>query len=260
MGTRMAGLTGIITGGAGPLGARLTTAFAAQGARVIVLDLPDAMESVRSVDTKETVCGIPCDLTRTSDLDAALRQSLDFAGVEGVDFLVNNAAFTGASTLEGYSSSFESQSDEAFDLALQLNLAVPFRIARRLAPVLKDSRNASVLNVSSIYGLVGPDLRLYEGTDMGNPAAYAASKGGLIQLTRYLSTVLAPEVRVNCLALGGIRRDQPPAFVERYVSRTPLGRMASEEDAVGTAVWLTSAEASYVTGQVVAVDGGWTAW
>lgn len=260
MGTRMVGLTGIITGGAGPLGARLTTAFAAQGARVIVLDLPDAMESVRSVDSKGTVCGIPCDLTRTSDLDAALGQALDFAGVEGVDFLVNNAAFTGTSMLEGYSSSFESQSDEAFDLALQLNLAVPFRIARRLAPALKNSRNASVLNVSSIYGLVGPDLRLYEGTDMGNPAAYAASKGGLIQLTRYLSTVLAPEVRVNCLALGGIWRDQPPAFVERYVSRTPLGRMASEEDAVGAAVWLTSAEASYVTGQVVAVDGGWTAW
>lgn len=257
---RMEGLVGIVTGGAGPLGASLTAAFVQQGATVIVLDLPSAIEASDTHEKAERVHQIACDLTHTSELEEALAQAWDLLGAKAADFVVNNAAFTGTSDLEGYACPFEAQSDVAFDLAVELNLAVPFRLVRRLAPVLSQSGNGSILNVSSIYGMVGPDLRLYGGTGMGNPAAYAASKGGLIQLTRYLSTVLAPKVRVNCLALGGIHRGQSESFVERYVQRTPLGRMATEDDVVGAAVWLASKEAAYVTGQVIAVDGGWTAW
>ena len=87
--------------------------------------------------------------------------------------------------------------------------------------------------MGSIYGLIGPDLRIYDGTTMGNPAAYAASKGGLIQLTKWLATTLAPEVRVNCVSPGGVFRNQDEKFVSAYVSRTPLGRMADESDIVG---------------------------
>lgn len=257
---RMEGLIGIVTGGAGPLGAKLSEAFTGQGAQVMVLDLPSAIHSSGCRGSSGGLHQIPCDLTSTSAMEVALQRVWDHVGSERVDFLVNNAAFTGTSSLEGYACPFEEQTDEAFDLAVELNLAVPFRIVRRLAPILRQSRNGSILNVSSIYGMVGPDLRLYADTAMGNPAAYAASKGGLIQLTRYLSTVLAPGVRVNCLALGGIQRGQDESFVTRYVERTPLRRMATEEDAIGAAIWLTSEEASYVTGQVIAVDGGWTAW
>ena len=106
-------------------------------------------------------------------------------------------------------------------MALALNLTAPFSLTRRLAPLLRAGGHGSVVNVSSIYGLVGPNMGLYEGTRMGNPAAYAASKGGLAQLTRYLSTVLAPEVRVNAFAPGGIARGQDDAFVERYERLTP---------------------------------------
>ncbi len=98
-------------------------------------------------------------------------------------------------------------------MALALNLTAPFSLTRRLAPLLRVDGHGSVINVSSIYGLVGPNMALYEGTRMGNPAAYAASKGGLAQLTRYLSTVLAPEIRVNAFAPGGIARGQDEAFV-----------------------------------------------
>jgi len=155
---------------------------------------------------------------------------------------------------------FEQQTDEAFDLATRLNLTVPFSLTRRLAPLLRARGNGSVINVSSIYGLVGPNLSLYAGTPMGNPAAYAATKGGLGQLTRYLSTVLAPQVRVNAFAPGGIERGQDGAFVARYEGLTPLGRMATEDDFRGVVTWLAGDGSAYVTGQVIGVDGGWTAW
>ena len=176
------------------------------------------------------------------------------------DVLVHNAAFTGTSGVPGYAVPFEQQTDEAFELATRLNLAVPFSLTRRLTPLLRANGRGSVINVSSIYGLVGPKLQLYKGTEMGNPAAYAATKGGLAQLTRYLSTVLAPDVRVNAFAPGGIERGQAPEFVSRYKDLTPMKRMAAENDFRGIVTWLASDASAYVTGQVIAVDGGWTAW
>lgn len=103
-------------------------------------------------------------------------------------------------------------------------------------------------------------MRLYDGTSMGNPAAYAASKGGLIQSTRWLSTVLAPEIRVNCVSPGGIWRNQPESFVRGYEARTPMQRMGTEEDMMGAIAFLASDLSLYVTGQHIAVDGGWSAW
>src|SRR5262249_36596755 len=126
--------------------------------------------------------------------------------------------------------------------------------------LLAGSGHGAVINVASIYGIVGPNLALYTATDLGNPAAYAASKGGLLQLTRWLATVLAPRVRVNAISLGGVRRAQPDAFVERYQRHTPVGRRAREEDVKGAVVYLASDLSAYVTGHNLVVDGGWTTW
>ena len=95
---------------------------------------------------------------------------------------------------------------------------------------------------------------------MGNPAAYAASKGGMVQMTRWLATVLAPDIRVNCISPGGVARGQPESFVTRYVQRTPLKRMATEEDFKGAIAYLASDLSAYVTGENLLVDGGWTVW
>jgi NAD(P)-dependent dehydrogenase (short-subunit alcohol dehydrogenase family) len=107
---------------------------------------------------------------------------------------------------------------------------------------------------------VGPDFGLYAGTTMANPAYYAAAKGGVIQLTRYWATTMAPTIRVNGVAPGGIERGQPDSFRQRYAARTPMGRMATEADIVGGVVYFASDLSRYVTGQVLAIDGGWTAW
>ncbi len=103
-------------------------------------------------------------------------------------------------------------------------------------------------------------MRLYDETPLGNAAAYGASKGGLLQLTRWLATVMAPYVRVNAISPGGVWRNQPEIFVKRYEERTPLRRMGMEEDFKGAAAYLASDLSAYVTGQNLAVDGGWTTW
>jgi NAD(P)-dependent dehydrogenase (short-subunit alcohol dehydrogenase family) len=255
----LSGRTVVVTGGAGPLGLVLSQALADQGARVVIVDR--IQELVREALTKLRAgvehVGIVADLLHP---DALATVAADVEALGACDVLVHNAAFTGTSGVAGYAVPFERQTDEAFDLATRLNLTVPFSLTRRLAPLLRANGRGSVINVSSIYGLVGPNMGLYAGTQMGNPAAYAATKGGLAQLTRYLSTVLAPDIRVNAFAPGGIERGQHAEFVERYVGLTPMGRMATENDFGGVVTWLAGDASAYVTGQVIAVDGGWTAW
>ena len=256
--TSLEGRTAVVTGGAGPLGRVLADALATAGARIVVVDLDegDCAKVAGALPGSEHV-PLAADLL---DPQGISRVVDTVQGLGSCDVLVNNAAFTGTSGVPGYAVPFDEQTDDAFAMALALNLTAPFSLTRQLAALLRASGSGSVVNVSSIYGLVGPNMGLYEGTRMGNPAAYAASKGGIAQLTRYLSTVLAPQVRVNAFAPGGIARGQDDAFVDRYERLTPLGRMGTEDDFRGVVTWLASDASAYVTGQVVAVDGGWTAW
>jgi NAD(P)-dependent dehydrogenase (short-subunit alcohol dehydrogenase family) len=155
---------------------------------------------------------------------------------------------------------FPDQTADAFDAALRVNLTSAFVLAQVAAGPLARSGHGSIVFLSSIYGSVAPDERLYEGTTMANPLGYGASKAGLEQLARSLATTLAPAVRVNTVSPGGVWRNQPTNFVERYESRTPLRRMATEEDLKGAIAYLASDLSAYVTGHNLIVDGGWTAW
>jgi len=116
---------------------------------------------------------------------------------------------------------------------LEVNLVAAFHLCQGFAPIMKLAKGPNIVNIASIYSQFAPDWSLYDGTDMGNPAAYNASKGGLMQLSRWLATTLAPEIRVNTISPGGIYRNQPDTFVKRYEAKTPLARMASEEDFIG---------------------------
>lgn len=251
-----------MTGGAGHIGSALCDALAEVGARLAILDLSkercfEVSESIQSRFGVETLA-LPVDLRDEERLRAAPNRVMERFG--RIDILVHCAAFVGTSSLSGWAVPFPEQGSESWRSALEVNLTSIFLLSQGCLPALKSSGKGSIINMSSIYGLVGPDMRLYEGTSMGNPAAYAASKGGLIQLTRWLAAVLAPEVRVNAVSAGGVLRGQAETFREKYVERTPLRRMATEEDLKGAAVYLASDLSSYVTGQNIIVDGGWTAW
>jgi len=255
------GRVALITGGAGHIALACAEAVAELGANVAIVDRDAAACEARAQELTTvfgvTAVGIAADLESGDACKAAVATTI--AQLGRLDILVNNAAYTGASGIPGYAVPLPSQSVEAWEAALRVNLTAPFVLAQAAFAELAKQRGC-IINVGSIYGSVGPQNVLYEGTTMGNPAAYGASKGGLAQLTRYLATAMAPDVRVNCLSPGGVARGQAAPFVQRYVARTPLGRMAIEEDFKGAFAYLASPASAYVTGQNLLVDGGWTAW
>lgn len=252
------GRVALVTGGAGRIGEALCEALAELGASVAVLDLSE--EACRRVASQIQTACLPLAIDLADDQSVRSVPNLVQERFGRLDVLVNCAALVGTSELKGWATPFDEQTIDTWRLALEVNLTAPFLLTQVCTDLLRQSGKGSVININSIYGMVGPDLGLYEGTPMGNPAAYAASKGGLLQLTRWLATSLAPEVRVNSITSGGVERNQPDAFVERYLKRTPLKRMAVEEDLKGAVAYLASDLSSYVTGQNLIVDGGWTAW
>ena len=177
-----------------------------------------------------------------------------------LNILVKNAAFAGTSDLKGWKVPFEDQSVAVRRRALEVNLTAIFDLCKGLTPLLKKAKGANIVNIAPIFGVYGPDWSLYEGAQMGNPAAYSVSKGGLIQLTRWLATTLALAIRVNAISPGGIWRNQLEAFIAKYSSRTPLNRMATEDDLRGAIACMASDMTQHVTGQTLAVDGGWGIW
>ena len=252
----------LITGATGGLGRVFADTLAQLGADLILVDLPSAdFQTLSKSLIKDWGVKVeihPCDLEVQSQR-TELIENLKSSGL-GLNILVNNAAFVGTSDLPGWGVPFEDQSVDTWRRALEVNLTAVFDLCQGLLPLLKSAQGASVVNIASIYGMYGPDWSLYEGTNMSNPAAYGASKGGLIQLTRWLATTIAPEVRINAISPGGVFRNQPEVFVKRYEAKTPLGRMATEDDFRGALAYLASDSSKFVTGQVLQVDGGWGSW
>lgn len=258
----MQGRRALITGAAGNIGRVMTATLAELGADLILVDRPGTDFAALITETVSRfgvqVRAMGCDLEQQKEREQLIAQV--GSEIASLDVLINNAAFVGTSGLEGWVTDFEQQTVETWRRALEVNLTAAFDLTKGLTPLLRKSGHASIINIGSIYATLGPDYGLYEDTAMGNPAAYAASKGGLIQLTRWLSTTLAPVIRVNAISPGGVFRHQPEVFVKRYEARTPLRRMAVEEDFAGAVAYLASDLSGYVTGINLEVNGGWAAW
>lgn len=257
----MTGRVALITGGAGRIGRSLAAALMEVGGSVVLADVDgDALdETVPELDVDgATVSSQVVDMRDDAGVAALPELVVNRHG--SLDVVVNCAALVGTSDLKGWTVPLEEQSIEMWRRAMDVNLTSIFVLAQAAAPHLAGSVNGNIINVSSIYGTVAPDPSLYDGTQLRTPAAYSATKGGLVALTSWLATELAPKVRANVITPGGIFRNQDPTFVERYRARTPLGRMGTEEDLKGAVVYLASDLAGYVTGHNLVVDGGWTIW
>lgn len=250
--------TALITGAAGRLGKIITMTLAELGANLILVDRPGSgMESFKkdiigefSIDVEVIECDLEIESERNTLITNLVSQN------QIINILINNAAFVGSSNLDGWAVKFEKQSISTWRRAIEVNLTAPFHLCQGLSCLMSKNNNVgSIINIGSIYGKYSPDWSLYEGTEMGNPAAYAVSKAGIIQLTKWLSSTLAPNIRVNAISPGGIFRNQDKNFVNKYIKKTLLGRMAVEEDIAGAIAFLSSNLSSYVTGQVICVDG-----
>ncbi len=260
---QLSGRRALVTGGAGHIGLAVCETLLELGATVSITDIDPVActERVKVLAGKtgsDRVFAFPGDLNDEQQVRVIVNNATQ--RMNGLGILVHCAGYTGTTTMPGWAVPLEQQSLRAFQAAMQVNVGSAFVAVQEGRGALQESRHGSVILVGSIYGVVGPDLKLYEGTGMANPAGYAVTKGGLLQLTRYLATVLAPGIRVNCLSPGGIERAQPQSFRERYVGRTPLQRMGTEEDLKGAIAYLASDLSSYTTGQNLVVDGGFTSW
>lgn len=256
--SNLQGRRALITGGAGNLGRVFAETLGELGADLLLVDLPGSkLEDFATELNARWGVKVSC---YYCDLESQVQRAELIGWVaesgEPLNILVNNAAFVGTSDLQGWNVEFEEQSLETWRRAIEVNLTAAFDLCKGLAPILRNSGNSSIVNIASIYGFLGPDWDLYKGTQMSNPAAYAASKAGLIQFTRWLSTTVSPEIRVNSISPGGVFRSQPKVFVERYIEKTPLGRMAEEDDFRGAIAYLASDMSRYITGHNLVIDGG----
>jgi NAD(P)-dependent dehydrogenase (short-subunit alcohol dehydrogenase family) len=244
----------VLTGGAGLYGRGVALDLASAGAHLVIASRhqPAGDEIVRSIRGQGLKADfIAYDQAETASI-AALRDTiLDRWG--RIDGLVNNAVSRPMSGPQG--------PIEAFEESLKVNATGLFSMHRLFGETMQERGSGSIVNISSIQGLVGPTLSLYDELPMaGPPPDYFFHKAGMINLTRYFAAHLGPHgVRVNALAPGGFQANMPEEFVRRYASQTFLRRLAHEEDLGGAVIFLLSDASRYVTGALLAVDGGYTA-
>lgn len=271
---RLDGHVAIVTGGAGRLGSQYVRSLAAAGASVAALDVvtsPGHVVQQLLTDRPDAVSFHTVDATKRDAVDAAVAAVTVRFGAPTI--LVNNAGL-GSSPSDAAleTGRFEHYPERAWtamiDSHLKSTLVVSqsFIAAFRHARSTRPSLAGSIINISSTYGVVTPDQSVYafrrrDGGEYYKPVGYSVAKSGVLNFTRWLAEYCAPfGVRVNTLVPGGVEeREHAPEFVAEYVRRTPLGRMATEEDYNGAIVFLASNASAYMTGAMLVVDGGWTA-
>jgi len=244
-----------VSGGAGEqFGSSISDALAEAGATVIVASR--SLERTQAFAHERTQMGYRVhaerlDITDPGSIDDLAHRTLNRFG--RLDILVNSAVV-------GRGGGFDEQTPEYWAASAGGNMVGLFAMCKAFIPSMKAHGRGSIINISSIYGVVANDPTLYEGTDMKQPPDYTFVKGGMINFTRYLANYFGKDgIRANCICPGGYFNHQPTPFLENYTKRVPLGRMLGNEDIKGAIVFLASDASEYVTGVSLMVDGGWTA-
>ena len=252
----LTGKVALVTGGTGYLGSAFSAALAEAGARVVVSsrDRDRACEAAAQLPGAASHLGVKLDHTEANSIQAGVAETL--AETECIDILVNNGH-------EALGDDWTTVTHEQF-ARQQVNVAGYFTLARLMRDqAVEQQRPASIIMLGSMYGQVASYPDTYAGVCNASPAAYHALKGGIIHLTRHLAIYWASDaVRVNCLSPGPFPNMEkaPTEMVERLCSKSPMKRMGEPHELKGALVFLASDASSYMTGQNVTVDGGWTAW
>ncbi len=253
---RLDGKIALVTGASGRLGAAMAAALAEAGANLILHGRDaDRLAQTAARLSSLLLAGTEPPRQWLFDLADDVMLERHLSDLPRLDVLVNNAYW-------GPPGSVDTATAAQFQDALNLGLAVPFRCIQLSRDAMRRAGTASVINIASMYGMVSPDFRVYEDPATGNPPYYGAAKGGLLQLTRYLACQLAQDgIRVNAISPGPFPPPAAPARLqESLCAKVPLGRLGRPDDLGGAVVYLASEASAYVTGQNLAVDGGWTAW
>ncbi|MEP4378216.1 MAG: SDR family oxidoreductase [Alphaproteobacteria bacterium] len=259
------GRTIVITGGAGNLGRAFVTAAIDAGARVAIFDrtMIDTGEIANADD--DNLSQLEVDVTDRASIETALADIE--ARWETPHGIVNAAALDSPPDAPVEENGpFETYPEESWDRVMSVNAKGVFLCCQVVGSAMAKAGRGSIVNIASIYGALSPDQNLYEyrrqrGETFFKPVAYSASKSSLYNLTRYIATYWARQgVRTNSVTFGGVFDEQDPEFLERYLPKVPLGRMAEPDDYTGPILFLLSDASRYMTGADLVIDGGFSAW
>jgi len=233
----------IITGANGVLGKCLAKSLKSLSKKLILIDKHDANQNSFGDYYK-------CNFEFNSEISSLIK-SLKKKYIR-LDAIINNAAMVGDNIKK------KNFSIEEWQKCLSINLTSVYQLSIGIESCLIKSTDPSIVNISSIYSVMGPDQEIYRNTPIFSPASYSASKGGLNSLTRWLAGSLNKKIRVNSISLGGVLRKQSKIFIKKYSKKTIMKRMAKNEDLVGPVIFFISKDSSYITGQNLLVDGGYS--
>jgi len=246
----------IVTGGYGHLGKGMSEALNEAGAKVVIAG-KSKDKFLKTFASDKNYFFVETDISNTDSIINCFKSVYNQFGK--IDILINNAVY-----MAGGGKTPDNITDEEWNVCSDGVLGSVFRCIREVVPFMKNG--GSIVNISSMYGVVSPDFSLYEGecANFFNPANYGAAKAGVIQLTKYYATYLIPKnIRVNCISPGtfpSLSVQKNTVFVERLQRKNPANRIGTPDDLKGVIVFLASNASNYVVGQNIVVDGGWTIW
>jgi len=251
----------LLVGASGLLGQQYSELLSEYGANVILADLNFSnckkLESKLRKSYDVNPMSIKVDITKKQSITKMIKQILK--NYSKIDILINNAIFP-----EGpkeRSVGFENFSLSVWNKVLSVNLTGVFLCCQEVGKVMVKQQEGNIINISSIYGLTGADQRIYGKSKLNSSPAYAVTKSGILNLTKYLASYWHEKgIRVNTLSLGGVKNNQDSIFIKNYSYKTMVGRMANKDDYSGSILFLASNASLYMTGSNLVVDGGWTAW
>ena len=270
--------TAIITGGTGLLGSVYTHSLLSLGASVIIIDKKiDKTKFIKNLVkeynlTKEIINKIKfvkCDITNKKQIDKSFKKIR--SNLKNLKVLINNASLVkqvGNDDLRDTYKPFLQMKQKDWEDFFSVDLTGTLLVTQKCIPFLQKNGGGSIINISSTYGILSPDQRIYESLSHKNskqkiekPIGYSISKSGVLNMTRFLATKFAEDkIRVNTLTLGGVYDNNPKTFVKSYSNKTPLRRMADKNEYAGPIIFLATDASSYMTGSNLVVDGGWSTW